>query len=292
MEKTDLLEERLEKIISEINNSELSSVKSVVVGIIQLINDPKSTTRDLQKIIQVDPPLTAKILRVSNSAFYAPQIKIDEIEKAIIWIGYDTVKELAIRQKTGQMFGDKDSIEGYREQELWAYCVATAQFAKMIYRREFGLKGENIYTAGLLHKIGLIAVEQFLREEFIKILKLFNLQKGKLSVIEKKVLGFTHAELGGHIARNWLLPNELSAAITYHDNPYAAPTKCFKECATMYVAAVQCRFAGIGYVKATVFDEPLYHRCLKDLKLTQKSIDPIIADGRQELADMLEKGAL
>ncbi len=292
METMTIAEERIKKIIAAINDSDLSSVKSVVGGIVRIINDPRSTARDLRQIIQIDPPLTAKILRVSNSVFYAPQTKIDEIEKAIIWVGYDTVKELALRQKTCELFEKNESIEGYRRTELWAYCVATAQFAKMIYRREFGEKGENIYTAGLLHKIGLIAEEQFLRKAFTKILKLNNEKGTHLAVTEKNVFGFTHAELGGRIAQNWLLPDDLCAAISYHDNPYEAPEEYFKECATMYVAAVQCHFAEIGYVKATLFDDELYNRCLDDLELTQEALNPIVADGQQEIADMLEKGAL
>ncbi len=285
-------DDRIIKIIDAVNNSGLSSVKSIVTGIVRIIHDPKSTVKDLIEIIQVDPPLTAKILRVSNSVFYAPQTKIDEIEKAIIWVGYDTVKELALRQKTCEMFEKNDAIEGYRRTELWAYCVATAHFAKMIYRREFREKGENIYTAGILHKIGLIAEEQFLRKAFTKILKLCNETGSYLCSTEQETLGFSHPELGRYIAENWLLPADLIAAIGFHDDPFAAPKEFFKECATLYVAAVQCHFAQIGYVKATPFDDGLYNRCIEDLHLTQESLNLIVADGQQEIAEMLEKGAL
>ena len=95
MSVLEVCDERIERILEAVNNSEISSIKSVVSGIVRIINDPRSTAKDLKDIIQVDPPLSGKILRVSNSVFYSPKSKIDEIEKAIIWIGYNTVKELA-----------------------------------------------------------------------------------------------------------------------------------------------------------------------------------------------------
>jgi len=292
MSVIDVRDDRIDRILDAVNNSEISSIKSVVSGIIQLISDPRSTAKDLKDIIQIDPPLSGKILRVSNSAFYSPQAKIDEIEKAVIWIGYNTVKELALRQKACEIFEDNDSIEGYRRSELWAFCVGVALFSKMIYRREFREKGEVIYAAGLLHKIGLIAEEQFLRKAFIKILKVINENNTHLMDIEEKVCGFTHATLGKHIAQNWLLPEDMVYSIGYHNRPYDVPKKHFKQVATLYVASSMCHFAEIGFSKATPFDDMLYRKCLADLKLDQDDINMIIDDGKFEIAEMLEKGAL
>jgi HD-like signal output (HDOD) protein len=292
MSVAEVKDERIEKILDAVNNSEISSIKSVVSGIVRLINDPRSTAKDLKDIIQVDPPLSAKILRISNSSFYAPQTKIDEIEKAVIWIGYNTVKELALRQKACEIFEKRESIEGYRRSELWTFCVGVAMFAKMIYRREYRDKGEVVYASGLLHKIGLIAEEQFLRKAFTKILQISNTKAAAIMDVEEKVFGFNHATLGEHIARNWLLPDDMIYSIGYHNRPYDVPEEHFKQVATLYVAGAMCHFAEIGYSKATPFDDDLYQRCLNDLKLKQDDINIIIEDGKYEIAEMLEKGAL
>ncbi|KAA3617570.1 MAG: HDOD domain-containing protein [Calditrichaeota bacterium] len=292
MPVAELQDERIGRILDAVNQSDISSIKSVVSGIIQLINDPRSTAKDLKDIIQVDPPLSGKILRVSNSAFYSPQTKIDEIEKAVIWIGYNSVKELALRQKACEVFENNDSIEGYRRSELWAFCVGVAMFSKMIYRREFREKGEVIYAAGLLHKIGLIAEEQFLRKAFTKILKLTNEKNIDLMSVEEKVFGFNHAFLGEQIARNWLLPEDMVYSMGYHNNPYEAPKNHFRQVATLYVASAMCHFAEIGFSKATPFNDDLYQKCISDLKLDQDDLNLIIEDGKYEIAEMLEKGAL
>ncbi|HED10559.1 MAG TPA: HDOD domain-containing protein [Caldithrix abyssi] len=290
--QTDRPTERIERIISAINDSDISSIKSVVGSIIRLINDPKSTAKDLKEIISIDPPLTAKILRVSNSSFYAAQTQIDDVGKAIVWVGFNTVRELALRQKACELFDKDEAIEGYRRSELWAYSVATAHFAKMIYRREFGKQGDSIYSAGLLHKIGLIAEEQFLRKAFTKVLHIANVQGHHLTKIERKVFGFDHALLGKEIALNWHLPDEIVNCIAYHANPFEAPEEYFEMAAIMYISAIQCHFAQIGYYRATLFDDDLYTRCLDALGLEQDALNLIIQEGQLEIAEMLEKGAL
>jgi len=285
-------EERISRILEAVNDSQLSTIKTVVTGVINIIRNPRSTAHDLKALVEIDPPLTAKILRVANSSYYAPQSKIDEIDKAIIWIGFDRLKELVIRQKTCSLFENKDSIEGYRRTELWAYCVAAAHFGKMIYRREFSERGENVYSAGLLHKIGMIAEEQFLRMAFTRILKIAHQQEQHLPDIESKIFGFSHAELGGRIIQKWGLPEEFVAAVTYHTNPYEAPEEYFKISATLFVSAMACHFSELGYAEATPFNEEIYGRCLDDLNISQESLNIIIDEGRHEIAEMLEHGVL
>lgn len=292
MEAQITAEDRINRILEAINDSEISSIKSVVGGIIQLINDPNSTVQDLEEIIRIDPPLTAKLLRVANSPFYAPNSPIDSISKAVVWVGYNTVRELALRQKACELFDKEEVIVGYRRSEIWSYSVATAHFAKMIYRREYGLKGDDVYSAGLLHKIGFIAEEQFIKKAFTKVLEIAQARNAPVNVIEQSVFGFDHTKMGLAIARNWGLPEEISNAIGFHLNPFEVDEKWFRISATLYVAAVQCHFAQIGYSAATPFDDDVYQHCLQSLNLDQESLNMIIQEGQLEIAEMLEKGAL
>jgi HD-like signal output (HDOD) protein len=291
MTSPEIVEERISKILEAVAESEISSIKSVVSGIIGIINDPRSTAKDLKELIQVDPPLSGKILKVSNSVYYSPASKIDEIEKAIIWIGYDAVKELALRQKTNQIFSSNENIEGYRTSELWTFCVGVALFSKMIFRREFKEDGDKIYTAGLLHKLGLITELQFLKKAFIKILKISNNSGAEIVDIENKVFGFNHAILGKHIVDSWSFPEEISNTFAYHVDPYKAPKKDFKNAATIYIASCMCRFAEMGYFKATPFNDEIYTKCKDDLGLDQDGLNMIIEEGQFEIAERVEKGA-
>ena len=95
---------KLDEIIIQVNKSDISTIKSVISSIITIMNDADSTAKDIEEIIQVDPPLTARVLKVANSAYYSPQNKISEIDQAVIWLGFNTVKELILSQKVCEIF--------------------------------------------------------------------------------------------------------------------------------------------------------------------------------------------
>jgi len=77
-----------------------------------VINDPESSAKDLKDIIEIDPPLTARVLKVANSAYYCSLRKISEIQHAVIWIGYDVVKEIALSQKVCEAFDQDETFSG------------------------------------------------------------------------------------------------------------------------------------------------------------------------------------
>lgn len=165
-------QKRLKKITNLVNQSEIASIKSIVSGVMKIISDPNSTIWDLKEIVEIDPPLAAKVLIQANSAYYSPPKKIGEIKQALIWIGFDALKELALRQKVHGIFNGNGAFEGYSTSSLWKHSVAVALITKMIYRREFRERGANAYVAGLLHDIGIIVESQFLPNDFKQVLSI------------------------------------------------------------------------------------------------------------------------
>jgi len=283
---------KLEKIVEKVGDSDISSIKNIVTGIIKLINDPDSSAKDFKEIIQIDPPLTGKLLKLANSAYYAPQKEIFEIQEAMIWVGFNALKELAIRQKVCEVFEGDSAIEGFSRNALWKHCVAVALLGKMIYRREFGKKGENIYVAGLLHDIGIIALEQFCQKDFKQIINKTETDKKNQTEIEKELLGFDHAEMGRAIADDWGLPRELVEIIGGHHNPENISHEFVRIGSTLYVADYVCQQRHLGYQDMPFPDEERFKRCLKKLNLTSYALDLIVTDVELEILEMEEQGLL
>ena len=280
----------VEKIVQMVNKSEISSVQNVVSGITKIINDPKSSAKDLKEIIQIDPPLTGKLLKLANSVYYSPRSEVSEIQQAIIWVGYDALKELALSQKVCEVFAGGSDIEGYSRNLLWKHSVAVALLGKMIYRREFGRKGENIYVAGLMHDIGIIALDQFCQDDFRVILTKTKTEKKNQTKIEKEVLGFDHTEVGRAMTDSWNLPYELVEVIGRHHNPDNIARDFVRPGLTLYVADYVCQQKRLGYGDASVRDRELFKKCLKRLELSSYALDLIAEDVEQELRKMEEQG--
>ncbi len=281
---------KLEKIVEMVNKSEISSVQNVVSGITKIINDPESSAKDLKEIIQIDPPLTGKLLKLANSVYYSPRNKISEIQQAIIWVGYDALKELALSQKVCEVFAGDSDIEGYSPNLLWKHSVAVALLGKMIYRREFGRKGENIYVAGLMHDIGIIALDQFCQDDFRVILTKTKTGKKNQTKMEKEVLGFDHTDVGRAMTDSWNLPRELVEVIGHHHNPDNIARDFVRPGLTLYVADYVCQQKRLGYGDAPVRDRELFKNCLKRLELSSFALDLIAEDVERELLKMEEQG--
>ncbi|MCP4294865.1 MAG: HDOD domain-containing protein, partial [Proteobacteria bacterium] len=257
--------EKVSKIIELVDKSKISSIQSVVSGIIDVINDPESSAKDLKDIIEIDPPLTARVIKVANSAYYCSPRKISEIQHAVIWIGFDVVKEIVLSQKVCEVFNKDETINGYSGSSLWKHSVAVALLGKMIYRREFGERGENAYVAGLLHDIGIIVENQFLENDFREVLNKVKQEKKNLSAAEYEVLGYTHTDIGKTLTDHWGFPQELVVAMGNHHNPDKAPQEFSKFASTLYVADYLCQERGIGYSDAPFCDSGIFRSCLKRL---------------------------
>ena len=290
MESTDGKNGKISKIIKLVNDSDISSIKQTVMQIITIINDPNSSAKDLKNIIDIDPPLTAKLLKLANSAFYGYPKTINEIQEAIVCIGFEAVRELALSQKVCELFKKEDYLHGYTRISLWKHSVAVAICGKLIYRREFKKLGENIYVAGLLHDIGIIVLDQFMNDDFIKILKKSRSEKNNLVNIENTVLGFNHTDIGMAISEDWGFPVDLVKAIENHHNPGNGDDEYDKISHTTFVANYAVQDKLIGYCDAPYKNKTLFFKCLMKLKIKEKAINLIIKEVGEEISKMEKAG--
>jgi putative nucleotidyltransferase with HDIG domain len=282
----------LNRLIEQANRSNISSIAGMVARIIAVINDPEATAKDLVEIVLTDPPLAANILRLVNSAHFAPRRRIADIQQAVIFIGFDALKELALNQKVCEIFQKVVNMEGYTRLALWKHSVAVANFAKMIYRREFALRGENAYAIGLLHDLGIIVADQFRNPSLVNALHLVNAERLPLWQAEQRVLGYDHTQIGAAITKNWQLPDEIIQGIAYHHAPDQAPEQARRIAATLFVANHCCQQSEIGYCDAPLENEALYAHSMETLDIEPHAVELIMNDVHDLIQDMVEQGIL
>ena len=284
----------LNRILTLVNEGAggISSIKRVTQGILAIINDPKSSARDLRKLVEIDPPLCLKVLKMANSAYYAPTQRVSSIDQAIVNIGFTNVQELALSLKVCEIFTKKERILEYSRSLLWQHSIFVALLGKMIYRREFGEKGQEVYAAGLLHDIGIIVEDQFLHDDFQLILRRSKLVKENLPPAELHVLGYTHADIGGALAADWNLPSGLMIGIGFHHMPDHAKRSMRRIASTLFIAEYLSAENDIGYSDASFISFIAFEKQVRTLGLTIGGLDLIVRGAKQELLDMERKGAL
>ncbi|MCP4714487.1 MAG: HDOD domain-containing protein [Deltaproteobacteria bacterium] len=278
----------LNALIKQVNASDISSVRSTLTEIISILNRSSASAKDLKDIIELDPPLSARILKRANSAFYASPREFTEIQEAIVWVGFNEVKELALSQTVCELFEKTEQFQAYSRKLLWRNSVAVALFGKYIYRREFRQRGENSYAAGLLHNIGIIIEDQFLHDGFTQVLHQSAETQSDLCSVEKKVYGFDHTDIGQAVGRSWRFPAELTRAIVYHHDPFGPHSvENGRLIITLALADCVCRERGIGFSDARTSDQELFEQCLGRVGLDRLALD-LIGDAVEEEIEKME----
>jgi len=194
---------------------ELPTLPVVANKVNALLYNPKSNVSDLAKIIDRDQSLTAKVLRLVNSAYYNLPQKITNITQAVTLLGYKNVSHIVM---TLSVFKTIKEIGAgtFNRKDFWIHSIATATMSVNVAKICMYKNYEDVFTAGLLHDIGKVFMDGFLHEEFIEIINKSNDHHISFSDAEHRLFDVDHAMIGEWIARTWRLPLDTVAAIKYH----------------------------------------------------------------------------
>jgi HD-like signal output (HDOD) protein len=249
--RTASAEETLQRRLGGISN--LPTPPLVFTQINKVINDPMTSAAKIAAIMSEDPAMTAKVLRLSNSAYFGARSEITHIRQAVVMLGLDAVKSLVLSSSVFDMFKNRKVDSGYQE-SFWRHSLATGLGARLVVRQTPGLSHldpEVAFSAGLLHDIGKLVVCCFMPEEHEKIAAYVAEQGCSDYEAERAVLDFNHALAGRILGSNWKLPVAMLKAIEFHHEPLAAT-----EDGADYAQAVH-----IGnYLAVRVFDDSLLKR--------------------------------
>jgi len=274
---------QLERIVERVQK--LPTLPAVANRITNLLNDPTCTATKISEVITTDQSLTARILRLVNSAFYSLCAEVGNVRHAVALLGFRTISQMVISIAVFDVFKEKYGTE-FDRNGFWKHSIGCAVISKIIAQRSRYPKEDDCFTGGLLHDIGKVVLDQYLHDEMVMVLKAVR-EKG-LSFVdaEQEVLGLNHADIGGQVMKKWNIPLPILAAVQHHHQPVndrkgsAFSQDLIVDCVT--VADALCKYNGIGFSGDTVMpvlDEPLWER----LHLDKDTIDDVITRSREEI---------
>ncbi len=229
-----------EELVSGVVN--LISLPEIFIRVSQVLEDPNHNAKQLGDIISHDPALTARILRIVNSAYYSLAVKIELVSRAVSVVGEDDLRNLILATSAVETF--KRIPNQLLDIDLfWRHSVHTGIVSRLLSRHCNILHGERLFIAGMLHDIGKLVLyykEPKLSQE---VLLEAAESDGVLYSAEKEVIGFTHADVGGALIDAWKLADTLKDVVTYHHTPLKA-RKYPMETAIVHIA--NCVVNAIG----------------------------------------------
>lgn len=199
----------------------LPSIPSLLLEISRLLDDPNTSASELGRIISKDQSMVAKVLMVANSPLYGIPRKVSTVDFAIVILGFNHIKNIVVALSVMDAFQSKTS-SNWDKSRFWTHSLATGVLAKRIAGDlGYGRIGEA-FTAGLLHDLGISAIQRYFPNEYERILRFVDKEGTRYTVAEKSILGLTHAEVGQFLISNWNLPDALGEAVRFHHQPALA----------------------------------------------------------------------
>ena len=254
----------------------LPTLPDILDKISRMVESKQYSANDIARVISQDQVLTAKVLKLANSAFYGFSRSINSVGQALVLLGFQVVKGLIL---SSSVF----DIVQRRATDLWKHSLAVATISGILAQR-IGMKApEESNLAGLLHDLGKVIMAVNMIEELDQVMELC--EKGKTGIqAEQKVFGFTHMEAGTWLAEAWKLPVDLTDPITFHHDPAGAKERPM-ETSIVHLADILAKARGFGFGK-DVWVPPLQKGTLERLGLSVDDMDEIVPQVHQTLVSV------
>ena len=194
----------------------LPPIPTVMVELVQALNDEDIELNLLGRIIAKDPSMSVNVLKVANSAFYQLPVKVNTIEHAVRMLGTREIASLCIACTAGKTLKAPDNQATIDLSMFWKHSVATGVISKVLCS-ELGIQTQNnIYLAGLIHDVGKIILDRFMHDVYKEIVKITYNENISVIEAEQRVIGESHAKVGGWLMEAWNLPSIFVDIANYH----------------------------------------------------------------------------
>jgi len=211
--------------INEIVNdvSKLTSLPEVSIKVNKMVDDSDCGVNEIGEVISQDPALSAQLLRIANSPFYGFSSTIDSISRAVTVLGTQQIRDLVFSTSATKAFeGIPNEIISV--DDFWHHSLYCGLLARELAKQNHKAQGEMLFTAGLLHDIGHLVmfnrIPELANQAIMHTIEPdVNLE---LFQSEREIIGFDHAEVGGKLAEQWQLPNNLIECVMFHHEPERA----------------------------------------------------------------------
>jgi HD-like signal output (HDOD) protein len=199
----------------------LGSYAGVIAEIEAVLDHPNSTLADLGAVIEKDPDLTARLLKLGNSSFFGFPNRLETVAEAVSLIGIQQVQDLILASSVVEVF-EGISAELVNMESFWKHSIACGIGARCLAIARQIPKAEKFFVGGLLHDLGRLVIFSRAPAEAVAVFQLYQSRRMLLREAEMTVLGFDHAQIGEALMRCWLYPANLVQAVANHHSPVAA----------------------------------------------------------------------
>ncbi|MBN1277778.1 MAG: HDOD domain-containing protein [Deltaproteobacteria bacterium] len=200
----------------------LNPIPQIALKIVRMISDEKFSIIDIAKEIRQDQVISAKVIRLCNSALFGVKAKVDSIDRALILLGQKILLQLVVSASLEDFF--PEAVHGYSlcKGGLFKHALGTAMISERLAEFTGRVSSDIAYTAGLLHDIGKVVLDQYVASDFPFFYRRTHMDGADMLAVEQEKFGITHTEIGSRLADHWSLHECIKETIMHHHYPERA----------------------------------------------------------------------
>lgn len=262
----------------------LSTLPEVYRQILNTISRPSSSAYDIERVISKDASLSARLLRIVNSAFYGYPSKVDSLARAVNIVGIKQLSTLALGVNVISMFKDIPS-DIVNMKMFWKHSILCGICARILGGYKTIQNTERLFVAGLLHDIGRLVLYNEFPKEALYAITTARENRRLLYLEERSLFGMDHAEMGGALLLRWQMPMSLEDAVHHHHRPQKAVNAL--EASIVHVADIIANTMGIG-TSGEFLVPSLCRESWAQIGLSPNMISAAIVQADRQLADVYD----
>ncbi|SEA00500.1 HD-like signal output (HDOD) domain, no enzymatic activity [Desulfuromusa kysingii] len=228
------------------NMGELPASPVVATKLLELLRKPDLKIKELANAVSLDPVISARLLRMANSVFYQLVKQVNTVDRAIIIVGEDVLKNLALEyslRSTSRTFG-------VMERKMWEHSIGCAVASRMLADRLTDIDKDVAYLTGLQHHIGKVVMVNRDKELYRQVRQAVESGQGQLRDVERALFAYSHEVVGAALLDYWNYPKMIVEATLFHyefEKIRVEKPEIFKLCAVINLASDFCHHFGVGF---------------------------------------------
>ena len=263
---------------------DLPPMPALAIQALQMTKDPRVSARDLQSVITRDQALTARILRIVNSAMFALRGEVSTVSHAVAVLGIDAIRSIIMSASVQQVLvtgGAKGHDLGTRL--LFDHSWGAAGASRILAENTRYPNSEEAFLCGLMHDIGKPILMRNFPARYAQIMADVYAGRAGFHTLELQAFGFSHAHVGALVAERWNFPWRFSEAIAFHHDPLSASEHLQLACIVSLANSIMARME-IGFEKRKDLDV-MAEPAAEFLKLTPQGLDALIDEVHRLLSE-------
>lgn len=203
---------------------DLPPLPAVAARVMGMADDDKASAMDLAQVLATDQALTAKLIRISNSAYYGFARRVSTVREAVVMLGFKQVRQVAVGASVMNTFKNgAKADEVFNIDLFWGHSVAVAVAAEALAKKTRAARPEDAFTAGILHDIGRLVLRQTMPREFSEAVRTARDTGMPLHATETERTGYAHDDIGRALGERWKFPPHLVEAVRCHHDERLTP---------------------------------------------------------------------